>query len=78
MLSPLLLKRAFELRQILQDNGYRYPSGTHNGQNLIEIIGQRHICKFVHYKVAMHGQAAAVFMVCQIKELLERAAYKGY
>jgi len=73
---PLLLEKGFELRQILQDNGHRYPSGTHNGQNLIEVIGQRYIRKFVHYKVAMHGQAAAVFMVCQIKELLKELRIK--
>ena len=37
---PLLFKKGFELCQILQDNGYRYPSGTHNGQDFIKVIRQ--------------------------------------
>ena len=37
---PLLLEKSFELRQILQDNGYRYPSGTHNRQDFIKVVGQ--------------------------------------
>ena len=68
---PLFLEKGFKLCQILQDNRNRHPSGTHDAQNLVEVIRQRNIRKFVHDKVTMHGQAPAVLMVGKVEKLLE-------
>ena len=35
---PLLFKQGFKLCQVLQDNTYRYPTGTHNRKNFVEVI----------------------------------------
>ena len=64
---PLLFKQGFELCQILQDDTDRHATGTHNRQYLVKIVWQGNIGKLVHNKMAMHGQAAAVLVVCQIK-----------
>ena len=37
---PLLLKKSFELREVLQDNADRYTAGTHNGQYLVKVVRQ--------------------------------------
>ena len=62
-----LNKQGFELCQILQDDTDRHATGTHNRQYLVKIVWQGNIGKLVHNKMAMHGQAAAVLVVCQIK-----------
>ena len=38
---PLLLKKSFELREVLQDNADRYTAGTHDRENFIKVIGKR-------------------------------------
>ena len=45
---PLLLKQAFQLREILQNNGGGNLSGAHDGQNLFKIVRQTDIGKFIH------------------------------
>ena len=40
---PLLLKQSLQLREVLQDDGHAYASGSHDGQDLIEVIGEAHV-----------------------------------
>lgn len=70
---PLLFKQRLELGNVLDDDGNADIPGTHGGQQLVEIIGQRNIRKLVHQKMHWCGQAAAVYPVGRIKKLLEGA-----
>ena len=58
--------------EVLQNDGYGYLAGAHDGKDFVKIIGQAHIGKLVHEEMHMDGQASTVLMVGQIKELLKK------
>ena len=73
---PLFFKQRLQLCQVLQDDTHRNATGTHNRQNLIEIVGKRHIGELVHQEVDGHWQAPAVDMVGSEKQLLKKLRVK--
>ena len=68
---PLFFKEGFQLGNVLQDDGYRDIPRTHGGQQLVEVIRQAHVRKFIHEKVHRHRQASPVLVVGQMEQLLE-------
>ena len=68
----MLFKQCLKLRHVLQDDRYGHASGTHDAQNLVKVIRQRNIGKFVHDEMAVDGQASPVLVVGKIEKLLEK------
>ena len=52
---PLLLKQGLELRHVLNDDRDRNLAGAHGGEQLVKLIGQRHVRKLIHDKVNVDG-----------------------
>ena len=69
---PLLFKQGFQLCHVLQNDADADSSGTHNGKNLIKVIRQRNVCKFVHQEMHRNRQTSAMLGIRRGKQRLKQ------